>query len=76
MRARRFFQKTGKNITINANDTAGYDKSKVECYKCHKMGHFVRECRGPMNQDKRYRNQDNSRKTACGRHFFQGNGGY
>ncbi|GKC91256.1 hypothetical protein Tco_1151905 [Tanacetum coccineum] len=30
MRTRRFFQKTGKKITINGSDTAGYDKSKVE----------------------------------------------
>nr|GEW42207.1 retrovirus-related Pol polyprotein from transposon TNT 1-94 [Tanacetum cinerariifolium] len=28
MRAKRFFQKTGKKITINGSDTAGYDKSK------------------------------------------------
>nr|GFB65482.1 hypothetical protein [Tanacetum cinerariifolium] len=28
-RAKRFFQKTGKKITINGSDTAGYDKSKV-----------------------------------------------
>nr|GEU86785.1 ribonuclease H-like domain-containing protein [Tanacetum cinerariifolium] len=32
MRAKRFFQKTGKKITINGSDTAGYDKSKVECF--------------------------------------------
>ncbi|GJZ81599.1 putative ribonuclease H-like domain-containing protein [Tanacetum coccineum] len=40
MRAKRYFQRTGKNIFINANDTDGYDKSKVECFNCHKMGHF------------------------------------
>ncbi|GJX26358.1 hypothetical protein Tco_0232654 [Tanacetum coccineum] len=36
MRTRRFFQKTGRKITINGSDTAGYDKSKVECFNCHK----------------------------------------
>ncbi|GJT16729.1 hypothetical protein Tco_0875435 [Tanacetum coccineum] len=29
MRARRYFQRTGKKITINGSDTAGYDKSKI-----------------------------------------------
>nr|GEY84294.1 hypothetical protein [Tanacetum cinerariifolium] len=29
MRARRYFQKTGKKITINGSDTAGYDKTKI-----------------------------------------------
>ncbi|GJZ31055.1 hypothetical protein Tco_0576102 [Tanacetum coccineum] len=38
MRARKYYQKTGKKITINGSDTAGYDKSKVECFNCHKMG--------------------------------------
>ncbi|GJW26681.1 putative ribonuclease H-like domain-containing protein [Tanacetum coccineum] len=42
MRRRRFFQKTGRKITINGSNTAGYDKSKVECFNCHKMGHFAR----------------------------------
>ncbi|GJT14435.1 ribonuclease H-like domain-containing protein [Tanacetum coccineum] len=51
-------------ITINGSDTAGYDKSKVECFNCHKMRHFARECRGPRNQDSRNRNQDNSRRTV------------
>ncbi|GJV42886.1 ribonuclease H-like domain-containing protein [Tanacetum coccineum] len=72
MRSRRYFQKTGKKITINGSDIAGYDKSKVKCINCHKMGHFSRECRGARNQDRRprnqvnkNRNQDSFRKTVC-----------
>ncbi|GJT30198.1 putative ribonuclease H-like domain-containing protein [Tanacetum coccineum] len=45
LKERQFYQRTGKKIIINGSDTAGYDKSKVECFNCHKMGHFVRECR-------------------------------
>ncbi|GJT27428.1 hypothetical protein Tco_0907703 [Tanacetum coccineum] len=63
MRTRRFFQKTGRKITINRSDTAGYDKSKVECFNCH-MRHFTRECRRPRNQDCRNKNQDSSRRTV------------
>ncbi|GJX02899.1 putative ribonuclease H-like domain-containing protein [Tanacetum coccineum] len=63
MRTRKFFQRTGRKITINGSDTAGYNKLKVECFNCHKLGHFAREYRGHRNQDNRSRNQDNSRRT-------------
>ncbi|GJX35913.1 ribonuclease H-like domain-containing protein [Tanacetum coccineum] len=46
MRARRFLKNTGRKLTVNGNETIGFDKSKVECYNCHKRGHFARECRG------------------------------
>ncbi|GJT47075.1 ribonuclease H-like domain-containing protein [Tanacetum coccineum] len=63
MRARRYYQRTGKKITINRSDTAGYDKSKVECFNSHKMGHFTRECISPRNQESRPRNHDNGNKN-------------
>ncbi|GJY01475.1 putative ribonuclease H-like domain-containing protein [Tanacetum coccineum] len=62
MRVKRYYQRIGKKIFINANDTAGYDKSKLECFNCHKMGYFSRECRAPRSKEGQFRNQDNTRK--------------
>ncbi|GJY01972.1 putative ribonuclease H-like domain-containing protein [Tanacetum coccineum] len=64
MRTKRFFQKIRRKFTINGSDTARYDKSKVEYFNCHKLGHFARECKGTRNQDSRNRNQDSSRRTV------------
>nr|GEY18343.1 hypothetical protein [Tanacetum cinerariifolium] len=52
MRADRFWKKTGKKITIQGSDVAGFEKSKVECFNYHKMGHFARECRAPKSKDR------------------------
>ncbi|GJR00144.1 putative ribonuclease H-like domain-containing protein [Tanacetum coccineum] len=62
MRARRFLKNTGRKLTININETIGFDKSKVKCYNCHKRGHFTKECRAPRNQDNK--NKESSRRSV------------
>nr|GFA66982.1 hypothetical protein [Tanacetum cinerariifolium] len=31
----------------------GFDKTKVECFNCHKIGHFARDYRAKGSQDSR-----------------------
>nr|GEV35544.1 ribonuclease H-like domain-containing protein [Tanacetum cinerariifolium] len=44
MRARRLLQRTRRNLGSNGTTSIGFDMSKVECYNCHRRGHFAREC--------------------------------
>nr|GEV54706.1 putative ribonuclease H-like domain-containing protein [Tanacetum cinerariifolium] len=59
-RARRFLQRTERNLGANGTTSIGFDMSKVECYNCHRRGHFVRECRIPRDT----RNKDTQRRTV------------
>nr|GEU44243.1 ribonuclease H-like domain-containing protein [Tanacetum cinerariifolium] len=58
MRARRFLQRTRRNLGANETTAIGFDMSKVECYNYHKRGHFVRECRPPRDTS----NKDTQRR--------------
>nr|GFA26406.1 hypothetical protein [Tanacetum cinerariifolium] len=49
MRARKFLQKTGRNLSVNGPTSKGFNMEKVECYNCHRKGHFARECRSPKD---------------------------
>nr|GEU87795.1 putative ribonuclease H-like domain-containing protein [Tanacetum cinerariifolium] len=36
--------RTGRNLGANGPTSMGFDMLKVECYNCHRKGHFAREC--------------------------------
>ncbi|GJR26887.1 ribonuclease H-like domain-containing protein [Tanacetum coccineum] len=62
MRAKRFLKNTRRKLDMANKETIVFDKSKVECFNCHKRGHFAKECRAPRNQDSR--NKEPTRRTV------------
>ncbi|GJS15711.1 ribonuclease H-like domain-containing protein [Tanacetum coccineum] len=61
MRMKKFYKKTGRKLQFDAKEPVGFNKTKVECYSCHKIGHFAKECRSKGNQDSRRRDTWNNR---------------
>nr|GEX13387.1 ribonuclease H-like domain-containing protein [Tanacetum cinerariifolium] len=61
MRVKKFMKRTGRNLNFNGKEPVGFDKTKVECYKCHIRGNFAKECRAARNQGNK--NADTERKV-------------
>nr|GEY09713.1 putative reverse transcriptase domain-containing protein [Tanacetum cinerariifolium] len=62
MRVKRFLKNIGRKFFLNRNESIGFDKSKVECYNCHKRRHFAREYRAPRSQDTKHK--ESTRRTV------------
>ncbi|GJW80781.1 ribonuclease H-like domain-containing protein [Tanacetum coccineum] len=63
VRVKKFIQRTRMNLDFKEKRTVSLDKTKIECYNCHKKGHFARECRSRRNQGRRSYG-DNGRSNA------------
>nr|GFA12380.1 hypothetical protein [Tanacetum cinerariifolium] len=58
-----FLKKTRRKLTVNGNKTIRFDKTNVECYNCHKRGHFAREYKALRSQDTKHK--ESTKRTVC-----------
>ncbi|GJS57936.1 ribonuclease H-like domain-containing protein [Tanacetum coccineum] len=63
IRVKKFIQRTGRNLDFKEKRPISIDKTKIECYNCHRKGHFAKECRSGRNQGRRSYG-DNGRSNA------------
>nr|GEW09889.1 ribonuclease H-like domain-containing protein [Tanacetum cinerariifolium] len=73
IRIKKFHKRSGRKLQLNIKDPVSFDKTKVECFNFHKIGHFARDCRAKGNQDSKRRDdvyngnkaRDSGRRPAC-----------
>nr|GEU63335.1 ribonuclease H-like domain-containing protein [Tanacetum cinerariifolium] len=72
MRVKQFYKKTIRKLEFNGKELIGFDKTKVDCFNCHRRGHFARDCKTARNPGNRgrdagnagYRGRDNGKRPA------------
>ncbi|GKD93366.1 hypothetical protein Tco_1373203, partial [Tanacetum coccineum] len=64
MRMKKFYKKTRRRLQFDANEPVGFDKTKVECFNCHKIWYFARECRSKGSQESKRKDAGNTRYKA------------
>ncbi|GJX25663.1 putative ribonuclease H-like domain-containing protein [Tanacetum coccineum] len=64
IRLKKFYKKIRRKLQFDAKEPVGFDKAKVECYNCHKTGHFARECKSKGNQNSRRKDARYTRYKA------------
>nr|GEX28741.1 hypothetical protein [Tanacetum cinerariifolium] len=72
IRVKRFYKKTRRNMEFNKKEPIGCDKTKVECFNCHRKRHFARYCKSTRNSRNRsrdarnagYKGRDNGKKPV------------
>ncbi|GJY01957.1 ribonuclease H-like domain-containing protein, partial [Tanacetum coccineum] len=57
---KKFYKKTDRRLQFDAKEPVEFNKTKVECFNCHKTGTFARECRSKGNQESRKRDAGNT----------------
>nr|GEV72212.1 ribonuclease H-like domain-containing protein [Tanacetum cinerariifolium] len=60
MRLMRFYKKIRRKLEYNGKEQVGFDKTKVECFNCHRKWHFAKDCRTARNPGNKSRDAGNA----------------
>ncbi|GJY66725.1 hypothetical protein Tco_0468963 [Tanacetum coccineum] len=65
IRMKKFYKKIGRRVRIDGNKPVGFDKKKLECFKCHNTSYFARECTSKGKNDGKKRDSLGKIFSTC-----------